>query len=118
MNAQLAMLEENFEKRKTKWTCIEAVKYLFYKFAIDSLCELILCDQSTGIYYIPEIVDVDDSRFEMDLNYLLRITSKQQKQTIFLVLLFFDPRGAINIFINVSFTYFLNSLLYYLKYSF
>lgn len=78
MDSQVAKLE--FDGKKKRFSRLEAVRYLFYKFVNETCCELVLFDPVTSTYYKPEVIDANDPNFRVDIDYFLRITSKSEKQ--------------------------------------
>lgn len=106
MDGQLQRAIEYYGTRRTNLTRVEAVRFLFYSFATDSMCQLVLFDPVSKSYRKPVIDDTYDPNFRLDQDYMLKIESEGRKTYILDVKIYINGVHSITIYVNVSNFYF------------
>lgn len=102
MDTHLAVMESHFNKFRSSFTRLNAIKYFFYKYCLSCLCELVLFDRESKIVSFPPVSDPDDVKFSFDLNYYLRVTNKKKtERTIFSVDFVFNRQNTLILFVLV-----------------
>ncbi len=98
MDEVINVMRTSFDNVGPHLTRIDAVKYLFFKFAARSFCELLLFDSKTQTYAVPQVA-LDDPIFDYNKHYYLHIVSVKQEETFFDVTFVADSRDRILIYV-------------------